>query len=85
MLVGNLLDALSLLPGVQENGAVRTAALAPSYVVLGILGAVLPSPSGAVFYEVQTQGATKRYFAHVEGQDFVKQRDELKAQFEQKA
>ena len=48
------------------------------------LPADLPKPDGAVFYEVQTQGATKRYFAHVEGEDFVKARDDLKAQFESK-
>lgn len=48
------------------------------------LPADLPKPDGAVFYEVQTQGATKRYFAQVEGEDFVKARDDLKAQFEQK-
>jgi hypothetical protein len=48
------------------------------------LPAELPRPDGAVFYEVQTQGETKRYFAHVEGSDFVKERDELKAQFESK-
>jgi hypothetical protein len=44
----------------------------------------LPLPDGAVFYEVQTQGATKRYFAHVKGTDFVKLRDDMKATFEQK-
>lgn len=49
-----------------------------------VLPADLPKPEGAVFYEVQTQGVTKRYFAHVEGDDFVKARDDLKAQFEQK-
>ena len=48
------------------------------------LPADLPKPDGAVFYEVQTQGSTKRYFAHVEGEDFVKARDDLKAQFESK-
>ena len=48
------------------------------------LPADLPKPDGAVFYEVQTQGSTKRYFAHVEGDDFVKARDDLKAQFESK-
>ena len=48
------------------------------------LPADLPKPDGAVFYDVQTQGSTKRYFAHVEGEDFVKARDDLKAQFEQK-
>jgi hypothetical protein len=48
------------------------------------LPADLPKPDDAVFYEVQTQGQTKRYFAHVPGSDFVKERDELKAQFESK-
>jgi hypothetical protein len=44
----------------------------------------LPLPDGAVFYEVQTQGVTKRYFAHVAGTDFVKLRDDLKATFASK-
>ena len=48
------------------------------------LPADLPKPDGAVLYDVQTQGSTKRYFAHVEGEDFVKARDDLKAQFESK-
>jgi hypothetical protein len=48
------------------------------------LPADLPRPDGAVFYEVQSQGATKRYFAHVEGDDFVRARDDLKADFESK-
>jgi hypothetical protein len=48
------------------------------------LPADLPKPDDAVFYEVQTQGQTKRYFAHVPGSDFVKERDDLKAQFESK-
>jgi hypothetical protein len=48
------------------------------------LPADLPRPEDAVFYEVQTQGETKRYFASVPGDDFVKERDELKAQFEAK-
>jgi hypothetical protein len=48
------------------------------------LPADLPKPDDAVFYEVQTQGETKRYFAYVPGDDFVKERDELKAQFESK-
>jgi hypothetical protein len=48
------------------------------------LPADLPRPDGAVFYELQTQGQTNRYFAHVEGDDFVKARDDLKAQFESK-
>jgi hypothetical protein len=44
----------------------------------------LPLPDGAVFYEVQSQGSTKDYFAHVAGSDFVKLRDDLKAAFEAK-
>lgn len=41
VLVGHLLDALRLLPGVHEDAAVRAASLAPSYVVVTVLGAVL--------------------------------------------
>jgi hypothetical protein len=48
------------------------------------LPAELPSPDGAVFYDVQTQGATKRYFAHLPGSDFKKERDDIKALFEAK-
>jgi hypothetical protein len=44
----------------------------------------LPLPDGAVFYEVQSQGSTKDYFAHVPGSDFVKLRDDLKTTFESK-
>jgi hypothetical protein len=39
VMVGHLLDALGLLPGVQEPVAVRAAALAPHYTVLTIVGA----------------------------------------------
>lgn len=38
--------------------------------------------TGATFYEVQTQGATKRYFAYVAGTDLVKTRDDIKAAYE---
>ncbi|HEU0130036.1 MAG TPA: hypothetical protein VFQ85_03475 [Mycobacteriales bacterium] len=38
--------------------------------------------TGATFYEVQTQGATKRYFAYTAGTDLVKTRDDIKAAFE---
>lgn len=48
------------------------------------LPADLPRPDDAVFYEIQTQGLTNRYFAHVPGSDFVKARDDLKATFEAK-
>jgi len=44
----------------------------------------LPLPDGAVFYEVQSQGSTKDYFAHAPGTDFVKVRDDLKSAFEAK-
>ena len=49
--------------------------------------AALPSefPSGltgATFFDVQTDGATKRYFAYVAGTDLVKTRDDIKAAFE---
>ena len=41
VVVGHLLDALALLPGVHESSAVRAAALAPSYDVLTVAGAAL--------------------------------------------
>ena len=50
------------------------AATLPSTIPAGI--------SGATFYEVQTQGATKRYFAYVSGDDLVKTRDQIKTAFE---
>ena len=65
--------------GVSCDGLLKPADAAAA------LPADLPRPDGAVFYEVQTQGSTKRYFAHVEGEDFVKARDDLKAQFEAKS
>jgi hypothetical protein len=64
--------------GVSCDGLLKDADSAAA------LPADLPKPEEAVFYEVQTQGQTKRYFAHVPGSDFVKERDELKAQFESK-
>lgn len=41
VIVGHLLDALGLLPGVHESAPVRAAALAPRYSVLTVLGAGL--------------------------------------------
>jgi hypothetical protein len=51
-----------------------SAAALPSGIPAGL--------EGATFYEVQAQGATKRYFAHVEGDDLVKTRDTVKEAFE---
>jgi glutamine synthetase len=53
--------------------AASDAAL-PSDVPAGI--------NGATFYEVQTQGSTKRYFAYAPGSDVVKVRDDIKSAFE---
>jgi hypothetical protein len=39
VVLGHLLDAFGLLPGVHEDAAVRAAALAPAYDVLTIVGA----------------------------------------------
>src|SRR4051812_9823603 len=39
VVVGHLLDALGLLPGVHESAAVRAAALAPSCDVMTVVGA----------------------------------------------
>ncbi|MDQ1713247.1 MAG: hypothetical protein QOE45_2697 [Frankiaceae bacterium] len=50
------------------------AAALPSTIPAGI--------TGATFYEVQTAGATKRYFAYVSGTDLVKTRDDIKAAYE---
>ena len=41
VVAGHLLDALGLLPGVHESAAVRSAALAPQYDVLTVVGAAL--------------------------------------------
>jgi hypothetical protein len=57
--------------------AADPAAALPSTIPAGI--------TGATFYEVQTQGATKRYFAYVSGTDLVKTRDDIKAAFEAKS
>jgi hypothetical protein len=37
--------------------------------------------TGATFYDLQTDGATKRYFAYVTGDDVVKTRDAIKNAF----
>ncbi len=37
---------------------------------------------GATFFEVQTQGATKRYFAYLNGTDLVGTRDKVRTAFE---
>lgn len=54
--------------------AADPAAALPSTVPAGI--------TGATFYEVQTQGATKRYFAYVSGTDLVQTRDAIKTAYE---
>ena len=54
--------------------AADPAAALPAGVPAGI--------SGATFYELQTQGSTKRYFAYAEGEDVVKVRDAIKAEYE---
>ena len=71
-------DAENSAAGTSCDGLLKSADSAAA------LPADLPKPDDAVLYEVQTQGVTKRYFAHVPGEDFVKARDDLKAQFEQK-
>ncbi len=50
------------------------AAALPSDIPAGI--------SGATFYQVETQGQTKQYFAYVSGTDFVKVRDDIKAAYQ---
>lgn len=67
-----------------STGGVSCDGLLKAADAKAALPADLPRPDDAVFYEIQTQGVTNRYFAHVAGSDFVKERDELKAQFEQK-
>ncbi len=51
------------------------AAALPSTIPAGV--------TGATFYELQTQGATKQYFAYVTGDDLVGMRDQIKTAFEQ--
>jgi hypothetical protein len=41
VVTGHVLDALGLLPGVHESAAVRSAALAPQYTVITVVGAAL--------------------------------------------
>jgi hypothetical protein len=41
VLVGHVLDAFGLLPGVAESAAVRAAVLAPKYDVLTVVGSVV--------------------------------------------
>lgn len=49
--------------------------------------AALPSDipagtSGATFYQLDTQGQTKRYFAYAAGTDVVKTRDDIRSAFQ---
>lgn len=39
--------------------------------------------TGATFFQLDTQGSTRRYFAYVSGTDVVKVRDDIKAAYEQ--
>jgi glutamine synthetase len=56
--------------------------LKPADASAALPSAIPAGVSGATFYSVETQGATKRYFAYAEGSDFVKTRDEIKTAFE---
>ncbi len=51
------------------------AAALPSDIPAGI--------TGATFFQLETQGSTKRYFAYVSGTDVVKVRDDIRAAYEQ--
>lgn len=65
--------------GKSCDGLLKTAdasAALPSTIPAGV--------DGATFYEMETQGATKRYFAYVTGDDLVGTRDKIKAAFEAK-
>lgn len=53
--------------------AAKADAALPSDVPAGV--------TGATFYDLQTDGATKRYFAYAKGDDVVKTRDAIRSAF----
>ena len=70
--------------GGSSSGGAPSAANSPCNLPAADSSAALPSgfpsPAGATFYQVSTQGKTKIYFAYVAGTDVVATRDAIKAQ-----
>jgi len=59
-----------------------TAEIAPPADPAATPPANVPMPSGAVFYDVATQGATKVYFAKVTGDTVTETRDAIDSQLQ---
>jgi hypothetical protein len=64
------------------EAAGKTCNLKPADANANLPAEIPSGATGATFYEVQTQGSTKRYFAYVPGEDIVKVRDDIKKAFE---
>lgn len=69
----------------QKAGQSCDGLLKPADASAALPGTIPAGLDGATFYEVQTAGATKRYFAYVQGSDLVATRDKVKAAFEAKS
>ena len=70
--------------GSSSGGGTPAAASSPCSLPAADASAALPSgfptPAGATFYQLSTQGKTKIYFAYMAGSDVVATRDAIKAQ-----
>jgi hypothetical protein len=63
----------------KENaGKDCTGLLKPADPAAALPTTIPAGVTGATFYEVQTQGSTKQYFAYVSGDDIVGTRDTIK-------
>jgi hypothetical protein len=71
--------------GKQNAGQSCDGLLKPADAAAALPSSVPAGIDGATFYEVQTAGATKRYFAYVKGSDLVATRDTIKTAFEGKS
>jgi hypothetical protein len=63
----------------KKNAGQSCEGLLKSADAAAALPSDLAAPSGATFYQVETQGKTKQYFAYVQGTDLVKARDDAAA------
>ncbi len=79
--------ALLLLAGCgggagTQNGGPCEGLLKPADPAAALPSGVPAGVAGATFYEVETQGATRRHYARLPGSDFVATRDTIKAAYE---
>ena len=86
MLAVLLAAAPACSDGDKEEGEAAAKASCDGKLVAAKSEAALPSDlpagvTGATFYEVQTDGATKRYFGYTTGTDVVATRDTIRNAF----